>query len=39
MGTGTTPKVALRRGFSAIGVDLSLESLDEFQALTALRFV
>jgi DNA modification methylase len=39
MGTGTTPKVALRRGYSAIGVDLSLESLDEFHALTASIFV
>jgi DNA modification methylase len=39
MGTGTTPKVALRRGFSAIGVDLSLESLDEFKTLTASVFL
>lgn len=39
MGTGTTPKVALRMGLSAIGVDLSQESLNEFQALTALIFI
>lgn len=39
MGTGTTPKVALRMGFSAIGVDLSQESLDEFQTLTDSIFV
>jgi DNA modification methylase len=39
MGTCTTPKVALRRGFSAIGVDLNQESLNEFQASIASLFV
>ena len=39
MGTGTTPKVALRKGLSSIGVDLSLESLNAFKALTASVFV
>jgi SAM-dependent methyltransferase len=33
MGNCTTPRVALRRGFSAVGVDLSQESLEEFKSL------
>jgi DNA modification methylase len=38
MGTGTTLKVALRMGFSAVGVDLSGESLREFKKLSGSLF-
>jgi DNA modification methylase len=38
MGTGTTLKVALGMGFSAIGVDLSRESLREFNKLSGSLF-
>lgn len=38
MGNCTTPRVALRRGFSVVGVDLNRESLQEFRSLMTSLF-
>jgi DNA modification methylase len=38
MGTGTTLKVAARMGRSAVGVDLSPQSLREFKSISASAF-
>lgn len=39
MGTGTTPRVALRMGRSAVGVDLSPKSVKEFRPVVARLFL